>query len=65
MPASSPGRSPAAMVIEHESKTLELPNDVMIVRIGGEAPYPFLQRIGVRIVRKEIAIKPTTHESAA
>ncbi len=34
-----------------------LPNDYVIVRIGGEPPYPFLERCGVRIVTKEIAIE--------
>jgi thioredoxin reductase (NADPH) len=35
-----------------------VPCDALIVRIGGEAAYPFLQRIGVRIVRREIAVPP-------
>jgi thioredoxin reductase len=33
-----------------------IPNDYVVVRIGGEPPYPFLERCGVRIVTKEIAI---------
>jgi thioredoxin reductase (NADPH) len=33
-----------------------LPNDDVIVRIGGEPPAAFLERIGVRMVQKEIAI---------
>ncbi len=33
-----------------------LPNDDLIVRIGGEAPYPFLERIGVQIVKKDIPL---------
>jgi hypothetical protein len=40
----------------HDGRPHLLPNDVVIVRIGGEAPYPFLQRMGVRIVRKEIPL---------
>lgn len=35
-----------------------VPCDAVIVRIGGEAAHPFLQRIGVRIVRREIAVPP-------
>ena len=35
-----------------------VPCDAVVVRIGGEAAYPFLQRIGVRIVRREIAVPP-------
>jgi hypothetical protein len=34
------------------------PNDVVIVRIGGEAPTPVLERVGVRMVRKELALAP-------
>lgn len=33
-----------------------LPNDDVIVRIGGDAPYPFLERCGVRIVKKALAV---------
>jgi thioredoxin reductase len=47
-----------AVVLEHEGATRALADDVVIVRIGGEAPYPFLERIGVRIVRKEVALQP-------
>ena len=57
--------------IEREAVTIEqgghqrvLPNDFVIVRIGGEPPYPFLQRIGVRIVQKEIAV-PEAQAAAA
>jgi thioredoxin reductase/Pyruvate/2-oxoacid:ferredoxin oxidoreductase delta subunit len=32
------------------------PAEIVIVRIGGESPTPFLERAGVRIVRKEIAL---------
>jgi hypothetical protein len=35
-----------------------LPNDDVIVRIGGDAPYAFLQQIGVRIVRKDVPLAP-------
>jgi hypothetical protein len=37
----------------------------VIIRIGGEAPYPFLERIGVRIVRKEIALEPQSAAAGA
>jgi thioredoxin reductase (NADPH) len=46
------------VVLEHLGTLRLLPNDGVVVRIGGEAPYPFLQRIGVRIVKKELAIEP-------
>ena len=44
------------VVMEHLGQQRSLPNDTVIVRIGGEAPYPFLERIGVRIVTKEIPV---------
>jgi thioredoxin reductase (NADPH) len=44
------------VVLEHKGTPRLLPNDVVVVRIGGEAPYPFLQRIGVSIVKKELAV---------
>ena len=46
------------VVLEHQGTLRLLPNDGVVVRIGGEAPYPFLQRIGVNIVKKELAIEP-------
>ncbi len=45
------------VVLEHEGTLRLLPNDFVVVRVGGEAPYPFLERMGVRIVRKEVAIE--------
>jgi thioredoxin reductase/NAD-dependent dihydropyrimidine dehydrogenase PreA subunit len=33
-----------------------LPNDDVIVRIGGETPSAFLEKIGVKMVQKEIAL---------
>ena len=33
-----------------------LANDDVIVRVGGDAPYPFLERCGVRIVKKALAV---------
>ncbi|MFN8588435.1 MAG: NAD(P)-binding domain-containing protein [Candidatus Eisenbacteria bacterium] len=45
------------VVLEHEGTLRLLPNDGVVVRIGGEAPYPFLERIGVSIVKKELALE--------
>lgn len=50
------------VVLEHEGALRLLPNDTVIVRIGGEAAYPFLGRLGVSIVKKEIAIETPAHE---
>jgi len=42
--------------VEHAGELRLVPADAVVVRIGGEAAYPFLQRIGVRIVRKELQV---------
>ena len=52
------------VVLDHAGTPRLLPNDGVVVRIGGEAPYPFLERTGVRIVRKELAIEPASGASA-
>jgi thioredoxin reductase len=49
---------PDVVVLEHGGVERLLPNDGVAVRIGGEAPYPFLERIGVRIVKKELLLEP-------
>ena len=35
-----------------------LPNDDVVIRIGGDPPYAFLERLGVRIVQKDIVAAP-------
>ena len=35
-----------------------IPNDDVVVRIGGEAPVAFLERMGVRLVQKEVPLSP-------
>ena len=42
------------VVLDMDGQVGILPNDDVIVRIGGDAPYPFLQRIGIRIVQKDL-----------
>jgi len=49
-------------VLEYEGCLRLLPNDGVVIRIGGEAPYPFLERLGVSIVTKEVAL-PTLSRS--
>jgi thioredoxin reductase len=44
------------VALEWQGRPHVLPNDAVIVRIGGTPPYDFLRRIGVLIVRKEIPI---------
>jgi thioredoxin reductase len=51
------------VVLDIERRDQVLPNDNVIVRIGGEPPVKFLERIGVRIVKKDIPI-PSVSEAA-
>jgi thioredoxin reductase/ferredoxin len=41
-------------VLDGPGGTMIIPNDDVVIRIGGDAPYDFLERIGVRIVQKEM-----------
>ena len=41
-----------------------LPNDDVIIRIGGEPPVKFLERLGVNMVEKDVPL-PTSHAAAA
>ena len=45
---------PDVVVMDVDGATTILPNDTVIVRIGGEAPSAFLEKLGVRIVEKDI-----------
>lgn len=47
---------PQEVVLEFEGKTLRISNDDVIVRVGGEPPSTFLERLGIRSVHKEIPI---------
>lgn len=44
------------VVLDVQGNTTILPNDDVIIRIGGEAPYAFLERLGVRLVHKDIPV---------
>jgi putative YpdA family bacillithiol system oxidoreductase len=44
------------VVLDHDGQSMILPADYVVVRIGGEAPYAFLERLGVRIVEKDVPI---------
>ena len=46
------------VVLEVAGETMILPNDDVIVRIGGDAPYTFLQQLGIRIVQKDVPLAP-------
>ena len=44
------------VVIDTGGDATIIPNDFVVIRIGGEAPYAFLERLGVRIVQKDVPI---------
>jgi hypothetical protein len=44
------------VVLEQDGQTLILPNDEVVIRIGGDAPYAFLQRLGIRVVQKDVPL---------
>jgi len=52
-----------SVVVDVEGRQQILPNDEVIIRIGGEPPVGFLQRVGVRMVRKDVPI-PQASEAA-
>jgi thioredoxin reductase len=45
-----------AVVLDVKGQARLLPNDFVIVRIGGDPPRGFLERIGVRIVEKDVPL---------
>lgn len=49
---------PDVAVLDADGETTILPNDDVVIRIGGDAPFAFLERLGVRIVQKDIPLAP-------
>jgi thioredoxin reductase (NADPH) len=49
---------PDVAVLDVAGETTILPNDDVVIRIGGDAPFAFLERLGVRIVQKDIPLAP-------
>jgi len=49
---------PDRVVLEVAGETTILPNDDVVIRIGGDAPYTFLQQLGIRIVQKDVPLVP-------
>lgn len=39
-----------------EGRAEVVPNDVVVVRIGGDPPYKFLEHLGIRIVKKDVPL---------
>ena len=48
-------------VVEGPAGTTIIPNDDVVIRIGGDAPYTFLEQVGVQIVQKDV---PIPHDQA-
>lgn len=44
------------VVLTTGGQTIHLPNDTVIIRIGGDPPLKFLERIGVRVVKKDVPL---------
>jgi thioredoxin reductase len=55
----------AEVTLETPAGRLVLPNDDVIVRVGGEQPTAFLEKIGVRRVIKEIALGDSASGAAS
>lgn len=49
---------PEVVVIDTGGEPMILPNDEVIIRIGGDAPHAFLQQLGIRIVQKDVPLAP-------
>jgi thioredoxin reductase len=56
---------PESVVLAGGAGAREIPNDEVFVRIGGDAPYPFLERCGVRIVHRELRSAAPMPEAVA
>jgi len=46
------------VVLDTDGGVRIIPNDDVVVRIGGEAPVAFLEKMGVRLVQKEVPLSP-------
>lgn len=44
--------TPAAVVVRHGAKLAELPNDAVIVSVGGVLPEEFLRKVGIEVETK-------------
>lgn len=53
-----------AVVVETRGEAIILPNDDVIVRVGGEPPYALLDRLGVRRVVKELRLDGSSGAAA-
>jgi thioredoxin reductase/Pyruvate/2-oxoacid:ferredoxin oxidoreductase delta subunit len=54
----------AEVTIDVDGREEIFPNDIVVVRIGGDPPYKFLEGIGVKIVKKDIPLPQEAHAGA-
>ncbi len=54
-----------AVELEHGGTCHRLPNDYVILRLGGEPPFAFLERLGVRIVKKDLPLAGSSEAAVA
>jgi len=47
---------PDSVILQMKGTSKELPNDDVIIRIGGEPPDAFLGKLGVRMVQKDVPL---------
>lgn len=47
---------PDVVLIETDGAPGIMPNDDVVIRIGGDPPFAFLERLGIRIVQKDVPI---------
>ncbi len=47
---------PDVVVLDVDGEKTILPNDHVFIRIGGDAPYAFLERLGIQIVSKDVPV---------
>lgn len=47
---------PDRVALDFAGQSLILPNDDVIIRIGGDAPFAFLQKLGIAIVQKDLPL---------
>ncbi len=47
---------PDVVVLEGPGGSMIIPNDDAVIRIGGDPPYAFLERIGVQLVQKDVPL---------
>jgi len=48
------------VVLEVEGREEIVRNDIVVVRIGGEPPFKFLEQIGIQIVKKDVPLPKET-----